>query len=40
MLGVARIGGRGDQPGLYNWWNFWHERLGKCALPDCVAHLT
>jgi serine/threonine protein kinase len=39
-IGIARIGGRGDQPGLYNWWNFWHERLGKCALPDCVAHLT
>jgi hypothetical protein len=39
MIGMARIGGRGDQPGLYNWWNFWHEHLGKCPLPGCVAHL-
>jgi serine/threonine protein kinase len=39
MLAVARVGGRGNQPGLFNWWNFWHEHLGKCPLPHCVAHL-
>jgi hypothetical protein len=40
LLAVARIGERGDQPGLFNWWNFWHGRLGKCPLPGCEAHLT
>jgi serine/threonine protein kinase len=39
MIGIARVGGRGDLSGLYNWWGFWHSRLGKCPLPECVAHL-
>jgi serine/threonine protein kinase len=28
LLGVAREGGS-DHPGLYDWWRFWHHRLGK-----------
>ncbi|MDX6527314.1 MAG: hypothetical protein QOI43_2825, partial [Gaiellales bacterium] len=40
LIAVARVGGRGNQPGLFNWWNFWHRLLGKCGpLPHCVAHL-
>jgi serine/threonine-protein kinase len=39
FVGVARIGGRGNEPDLYSWWNFWHGRLGKCPLPGCEAHL-
>jgi predicted Ser/Thr protein kinase len=41
LIAVASVGGRGNQPGLFNWWNFWHRLLGKCGpLPHCVAHLT
>src|SRR5262249_27960737 len=29
MLGVAREGGS-DHPALFNWWRFWHHRVGKC----------
>jgi hypothetical protein len=40
MIAVARIGGRGNQPNLFNWWNYWHSYLGKCGpLPHCVALL-
>lgn len=39
FIGIARIGGRGNGPSLFNWWNFWHEHLGKCPLPGCVARL-
>jgi predicted Ser/Thr protein kinase len=28
LLGIAREGGS-DHPGLFNWWRFWHHRLGK-----------
>ena len=39
FIGMARIGGRGNGPDLYSWWNFWHGHLGKCPLPGCDAHL-
>jgi hypothetical protein len=39
FIGVARVGGRGNGPSLFNWWRFWHEHLGKCPLPGCVARL-
>ena len=39
FIGVARVGGRGNGPSLFNWWRFWHERLGKCPLPGCAARL-
>jgi hypothetical protein len=39
MLGKARIGGS-DHAGLFNWWRFWHHRIGKCPQPDCEASLT
>ena len=28
LLGIARKGGS-DHPGLYDWWRFWHHRIGK-----------
>jgi serine/threonine protein kinase len=28
ILGIAREGGS-DHPGLFNWWRFWHHRIGK-----------
>jgi predicted Ser/Thr protein kinase len=28
LLGIAQEGGS-DHPGLFNWWRFWHHRLGK-----------
>jgi serine/threonine protein kinase len=28
LLGIAREGGN-DHPGLFNWWRFWHHRIGK-----------
>ena len=31
LLGIAQEGGS-DHPGLYNWWRFWHHRLGKTFL--------
>jgi predicted Ser/Thr protein kinase len=39
MLGVAREGGS-DHPALFNWWRFWHHRVGKCPLEGCTAKLT
>ena len=36
MLGVAREGGS-DHPSLFNWWRFWHHRIGKCPQEGCVA---
>jgi hypothetical protein len=40
FIGIARLGGRGNGPELYNWWNFWHNHLGKCfTAPDCAARL-
>jgi hypothetical protein len=38
MLGVAREGGS-DHPALFNWWRFWHHRIGKCPQEGCVAQL-
>jgi hypothetical protein len=37
-LGVARAGGS-DHAGLFNWYRFWHHRIGKCPQTDCVAAL-
>jgi serine/threonine-protein kinase len=37
-LGIARAGGS-DHAGLFNWWRFWHHRIGKCPTTDCVARL-
>jgi serine/threonine protein kinase len=30
MLAIAREGGT-DHAGLFNWWRFWHHRIGKAA---------
>jgi serine/threonine-protein kinase len=38
MLGVARASGS-DHSNLFNWYRFWHHRIGKCPAPDCVATL-
>ena len=38
MLGTAREGGS-DHPSLFNWWRFWHHRIGKCPQEGCVAQL-
>ena len=37
-LGVARATGS-DHSNLYNWYRFWHHRIGKCQAPDCTAKL-
>jgi len=37
-LGVARAGGS-DHASLFNWYRFWHHRIGKCPQTDCVAQL-
>jgi serine/threonine-protein kinase len=39
MLGVARAGGS-DHSNLFNWYRFWHHRIGKCLEPDCVAKIS
>ena len=39
FIGMASIGGRGNDSDLVGWWNFWHQRVGKCPLPRCEAHL-
>jgi Protein kinase domain len=39
LLGSARSNGS-DHSNLFNWFRFWHHRIGKCAIPDCVARLT
>ena len=38
MLAVAREGGT-DHPALYEWWRFWHHRIGKCPEEGCTASL-
>jgi serine/threonine-protein kinase len=38
MLAVAREGGS-DHPALYDWWRFWHHRIGKCPEEGCTAIL-
>jgi serine/threonine protein kinase len=38
MLATAREGGS-DHPALFNWWRFWHHRIGKCPQEGCVAQL-
>jgi hypothetical protein len=39
LLGIARSNGS-DHSNLFNWFRFWHHRIGKCAVPDCVARLV
>ncbi|MDX6621935.1 MAG: hypothetical protein QOK36_4321 [Gaiellales bacterium] len=39
FVGVARSSQRGDNQ-LFPWWNFWHNHLGKCSAPNCIAHVT
>jgi serine/threonine-protein kinase len=39
LLGVARAGGS-DHSNLFNWYRFWHHRIGKCLEPDCVAKVS
>jgi serine/threonine protein kinase len=38
LLGTARSSGS-DHSNLFNWYRFWHHRIGKCDTPDCVASL-
>jgi hypothetical protein len=38
MLATAREGGS-DHPALFNWWRFWHHKIGKCQEEGCVAQL-
>jgi serine/threonine protein kinase len=38
LLGTAREGGS-DHPALFNWWRFWHHKIGKCPDEGCVAKL-
>jgi serine/threonine-protein kinase len=38
-LGVARASGS-DHTGLFNWYRFWHHRIGKCPQTDCVAQVS
>jgi predicted Ser/Thr protein kinase len=38
LLGIARSNGS-DHSNLFNWYRFWHHRLGKCDAPGCVATL-
>jgi serine/threonine protein kinase len=38
-LGVARANGS-DHAGLFNWYRFWHHRIGKCPQTDCTAQLS
>jgi serine/threonine-protein kinase len=37
-LGIARANGS-DHASLFNWYRFWHHRIGKCPETDCVAQL-
>ena len=39
LLGIARSNGS-DHSNLFNWYRFWHHRIGKCATANCVAHLV
>jgi hypothetical protein len=36
LLGIARSNG-GDHSSLFNWYRFWHHRIGKCDSPGCIA---
>ena len=38
LLGVAQSDGS-DHYDLFNWYRFWHHRIGKCDEPNCVAKL-
>jgi serine/threonine protein kinase len=38
LLGIARSNGS-DHSNLFNWYRFWHHRVGKCGAPGCVASL-
>ena len=38
MIGMARSE-NGDHSGLFNWFRFWHHRIGKCDTPNCVAQV-
>ena len=39
LLLEARAGGTNHE-GLFNWWRFWHHRIGKCPTEGCVAKLS
>ncbi len=38
MIGIARSKG-GDHANLFNWYRFWHHRVGKCDVTGCVAQV-
>jgi serine/threonine-protein kinase len=38
MIGIARSKG-GDHANLFNWYRFWHHRVGKCDAVGCVAEI-
>ncbi len=38
MIGIARSNS-GDHSTLFNWYRFWHHRIGKCDTPGCVAQV-
>jgi TIR domain-containing protein len=38
MIGIAREGGS-DHATLFNWWRFWHHRIGKCQQQGCSARI-
>jgi len=39
LLGIARSDGS-DHSDLFNWYRFWHHRVGKCDAVNCVAKLS
>jgi serine/threonine-protein kinase len=39
LLGIARSDGS-DHSDLFNWYRFWHHRVGKCDQVNCVAKLS
>jgi serine/threonine protein kinase len=38
LLASGRAGGS-DHASLFNWYRFWHHRLGKCTTANCVARI-
>jgi serine/threonine-protein kinase len=38
LVGIARSKGS-DHANLFNWYRFWHHRIGKCEIPGCVAQV-
>jgi hypothetical protein len=38
MIGIVRSNS-GDHSRLFNWYRFWHHRIGKCETPNCVAQV-